>query len=93
MRTAEIDSGQTLVEPLTRREGQMLVLLAEGYSRPEIAEKLTLGLASIKFHIQHLYGKLGVNSKRQALSRAQELGLLAAPARAALAAGEPALAA
>jgi len=91
-RTAEIDSAQTLVEPLTRREGQMLVLLAEGYSRPEIAEKLTLGLTSGKFHIQHLYGKLGVNSKRQALSRAQELGLLAAPARAALAAGAPELA-
>ncbi|MEP7357396.1 MAG: LuxR C-terminal-related transcriptional regulator [Anaerolineales bacterium] len=76
MRVAETDSARTLIEPLTRREGQMLVLLAEGYSRPEIATQLTLALTSVKFHIQHLYGKLGVNSKRQALVRAKELGLL-----------------
>ena len=87
MRSAETDSDKTLLEPLTRREGQMLVLLAEGYSRPEIATKLTLALTSVKFHIQHLYGKLGVNSKRQALSRAKELGLLAPPPPATLAAG------
>ena len=87
MRIAQTDSDKTLIEPLTRREGQMLVLLAEGYSRPEIAAQLTLALTSVKFHIQHLYGKLGVNSKRQALSRAKELGLLAPPPPAALAAG------
>src|SRR5258706_93640 len=77
MRTAAAtDSAKTLVEPLTRREAQMLALLAEGYSRPEIATQLTLALNSVKFHIRHLYGKLGVHSKRQALSRAAELGLL-----------------
>src|ERR1051325_6320525 len=78
MRPAETQSAQTLIEPLTRRESQMLALLAEGYSRPEIALKLTIGLTSVKFHVQNLYGKLGVNNKRQALGRAQELGLLAA---------------
>ena len=78
MRAADTQSARMLVEPLTRREGQMLALLAEGDSRPEIAVKLTLALTSVKFHIQHLYGKLGVNSKRQALTRAKELGLLAA---------------
>jgi len=86
--TAATDSAQALVEPLTRREAQMLALLAEGYSRPEIATRLTLGLNSVKFHIQHLYGKLGVNSKRQALSRAAELGLLA-PAAPATPAAPP----
>src|SRR5258706_4260866 len=75
------------MEPLTRRESQMLGFLAEGYSRPEIATRLTLGLASVKFHIQNLYGKLGVNSKRQAFSRAQALGLLAAANRPAQPAG------
>ena len=73
---AETDSAITLVEPLTRREGQMLVLLAEGYSRPEIAEKLTLGLTSVKFHIQHLYGKLGVNSRSGATRFAVDKGLV-----------------
>ncbi len=87
MRPAETNSAQTLIEPLTRRERQMLAFLAEGLSRPEIAARLTIGLTSVKFHIQHLYGKLGVNSKRQALSRAQELGLLAAGAGPASAPG------
>src|SRR3989442_10904614 len=63
-------------EPLTRRERDILGLLAQGYSGPEIAEKLTLGLSSVKSHIQHLYGKLGVNSKRQAVAQARERGLL-----------------
>ena len=39
MRAAEVDSAKTFIEPLTRREGQMLALLAEGYSRPEIAAR------------------------------------------------------
>ena len=50
-------AGGPLVEPLTRRERQVLALLAEGYSGPEIAEKLTLALSSVKSHIQHVYGK------------------------------------
>ena len=64
------------VEPLTRRERDVLALLAQGYSGPEIAQQLTVGLSSVKSHIQHLYGKLGANSKRQAVARARELGLL-----------------
>src|ERR1700694_2986281 len=63
-------------EPLTRREREVLALLAQGLSGPEIAQQLTLGLSSVKSHIAHLYGKLGVNSKRQAVARARELGLL-----------------
>ncbi|MEP7358200.1 MAG: LuxR C-terminal-related transcriptional regulator, partial [Anaerolineales bacterium] len=82
MQTVDTELSQRLIEPLTRRERQMLALLAEGYSRPEIAARLTVGLASVKTHLHHLYGKLGVSSKRQALDRAQVLGLLtpAAPA-------------
>ena len=76
----ETDSAGPLVEPLTRRERQVLALLAEGYSGPEIAEKLTLALSSAKLHIQNIYGKLGANTKRQAITRAGELGLLGAAA-------------
>ncbi len=65
-----------LVEPLTRREREIITLQAQGLSAPEIAQHLTLALSSVKFHIQNIYGKLGVNSKRQALTRAAELGLL-----------------
>ncbi len=71
-----------LVEPLTRREREILGLLAAGHSAPEIAEQLTLAVSSVKWHIQQLYGKLGVNNKQRALLRAAELGLLGAPAQA-----------
>lgn len=67
-------------EPLTRREREVLALLAQGHSAPEIADQLTLALSTVKWHLEHVYGKLGANSKRQALARAQALGLLAASA-------------
>jgi predicted ATPase/DNA-binding CsgD family transcriptional regulator len=76
MSDREINPNPSLVEPLTRRESEILVFLDEGFSAPEIAEQLTLAVSSVKWHIQQLYGKLGVNSKRQALNRARELGLL-----------------
>lgn len=65
------------VEPLTRRERDVLRLLAQGHSAPEIAQALTLALSTVKFHLDNLYGKLGANTKRQALDRARACGLLA----------------
>src|SRR5438105_4615414 len=73
---ATSDPGQPLVEPLTRREREILALLGQGLSGPEIADKLTLAKSSVKWHIQQLYGKLGVNSKEQAIRSAQAAGLL-----------------
>ena len=66
------------VEPLTRREQEILALLAQGLSATEIAAKLTLAVSSVKWYLQQLYGKLGVNSKQKALVPAGELGLLGA---------------
>jgi predicted ATPase/DNA-binding CsgD family transcriptional regulator len=63
-------------EALTRREREILALLAQGLTGPEIAARLTVATSSVKSHLQHIYGKLSVNSKRQAVSRAQALGLL-----------------
>src|SRR5579859_3432972 len=68
-----------LLEPLTRRDRVVLSLLAQGLSGPEIAEKLTLAVSSVKWHSKHLYAKLGVNSKKQAIARAHQLGLLSVP--------------
>ncbi len=65
-----------LVEPLTRRESEILALLAQDLSNDEIAGRLTLSLNSVKWHVQHIYEKLGVNRRRQAIVRARELGLL-----------------
>ena len=69
-------TSEVLVEPLTRREREVLVLLSKGYSAQEIAGQLTLALSSVKWYVQQVYGKLGVNNKQRAILRANELGLL-----------------
>ena len=65
-----------LVEPLTRREQAILQHLAEGKSYREIAALEVLALNSVKWYIQQIYGKLGVNRRRAAIERARSLGLL-----------------
>ena len=66
----------TLVEPLTRREREVLHLIDQGYSNLKIAETLVLALNTVKRHASSLYGKLGVHSRTEAVARARQLGLL-----------------
>ena len=89
MRDEDSQPDEPLIQPLTRRERDILALLAQGHTAPEIAEQLTLAVSSVKWYIQQLYGKLGVNRKRQAVARAAELGLLEEPSAAAPAAPPP----
>jgi LuxR family transcriptional regulator, maltose regulon positive regulatory protein len=70
-------SGAGLAEPLTERELEVLALVAKGDSNQEIARKLVVSLATIKTHINHIFGKLGAESRVQVLARARALGLLA----------------
>ena len=65
-----------LVEPLSDREREVLGLIAEGLSNREIAQRLIVGLGTVKTHINNLYRKLDVNSRTQALARAREVDLL-----------------
>ena len=69
-------SEQGLVEPLSQREIEVLQLVAEGLTNPEIASRLYLSLNTIKGHTRNIYGKLGVHSRTQAVALAQRLGLL-----------------
>jgi len=64
------------VEPLSRREIDVLRLMADGRSNKEIAQSLILALSTIKMHIKHIYGKLGVKNRVQAVAQARILGLL-----------------
>jgi LuxR family maltose regulon positive regulatory protein len=66
----------SLVEPLSKRERQVLGLIAAGLSNREIADDLILAVSTVKWHINNLYGKLGVRSRTQAIARAREMGLL-----------------
>ena len=69
-------AAQTLIEPLTERELEVLGLIAAGYSNAEIAQELFIALGTVKRHINNMYGKLEVGSRTQAIARARELGLL-----------------
>lgn len=61
---------------LSPRELEVLRLVASGRSNPEIAEALFLGEATVKTHLQHVFGKLGVADRTRAVTKAMELGLL-----------------
>jgi LuxR family maltose regulon positive regulatory protein len=65
-----------LVEPLSQREIEVLRLMAEGYRYQEIAERLVVSINTVRHHTRNVYGKLDVNNRAQALSRAKELNLL-----------------
>jgi len=65
-----------LVEPLTRREREVLRCLVGDLYIHEIAEALTLSPNSIKWYTRQIYAKLGVTSRKAAIRRARELGLL-----------------
>jgi LuxR family maltose regulon positive regulatory protein len=67
---------ESLIEPLSERELEVLRLVVAGLSNPEIAQELVIAVSTVKSHINHIYGKLGVESRTQAVARAQELGLL-----------------
>ena len=61
---------------LTPREQEILRLIAEGRSLPEIAKELFLGLTTVKTHVQHLYEKLGVSDRAAAVASAMRRGLI-----------------
>jgi LuxR family maltose regulon positive regulatory protein len=65
-----------LVEPLTKREMEVLRLIAEGCSNKEIAQKLSISLRTVKFYATNIYSKLGASGRTQAAYKARELGLL-----------------
>lgn len=64
-----------LAEPLTGREIVVLRLLAQGKSNEEIADELVVSRNTVKTHLSHVYGKLGVSTRTQAIVRARELDL------------------
>jgi ATP/maltotriose-dependent transcriptional regulator MalT len=64
------------VEALSRRELDVLRLMADGQSNQEIAQVLILARDTVKMHIKHIYRKLGVRNRVQAVAQAHTLGLL-----------------
>ncbi len=65
-----------LLEPLSKREMEILALIAAGLSNREICASLHLSLSTVKGHTSNIYGKLGVKSRTQAVSEAARLKIL-----------------
>ena len=61
---------------LTPREREILALTAQGFLAPEIGRRLYLSPATVKTHLQRLYGKLGVSDRAAAVAEAMRRGLL-----------------
>jgi LuxR family maltose regulon positive regulatory protein len=64
-----------IVEPLSERELEVLKLLRSELSGPEIAERLIVSLNTMRSHTKSIFNKLGVNNRRAAVRRAEELDL------------------
>ena len=66
----------SLLEPLSERELEVLELIAEGKSNEEIGRTLYVSMGTVKTHLKHIYGKLDVHTRTQAVARAREVRLL-----------------
>ena len=67
---------QPLLDPLSERELEVLQLLARGASNQEIAQELVIAVDTVKRHVSHIFSKLGVNNRVQAVRQAREIDLL-----------------
>lgn len=67
---------ESLQEPLTLREKEVLEKMAEGLANKQIALTLSISEHTVKFHLSSLYTKFGVSSRTEAVKRGIELGLI-----------------
>jgi LuxR family maltose regulon positive regulatory protein len=67
---------QPLLDPLSERELEVLQLMARGALNQEIAQELVIVVDTVKRHVSHIFAKMGVNNRIQAVRQARELSLL-----------------
>ncbi len=75
-RAGESSGEESLIEPLTAREKEVLQLMAQGLANKQIALALAISEHTVKFHLSSLYAKLGISSRTEAVRRGIELGLI-----------------
>jgi LuxR family maltose regulon positive regulatory protein len=71
-----LERSSALMEPLSERELDVLRLLRTELNGPEIARELMVSLNTLRTHTKNIYSKLGVNNRRAAVRRAEELDLV-----------------
>ena len=69
-------TASAISDPLSVREGDILDLIAQGRSNKEIARSLCIARETVKTHVKHIFIKLNVEKRAQAVSRAHGLGLV-----------------
>lgn len=67
---------EPLIEPLTERELDVLILMADGLKYKEIAARLFVSLNTVRYHVKAIYGKLNVNNRTQAIQKARKRQIL-----------------
>lgn len=67
---------ETLLDPLTERELEILHLVADGASNQAIADQLVISLGTVKGHLNHILSKLDAHNRTEAVARGRELNLL-----------------
>ncbi|HSQ84945.1 MAG TPA: LuxR C-terminal-related transcriptional regulator, partial [Desulfobacterales bacterium] len=72
---SKVDQSE-LIEPLSDREIEVLQLIAEGLTNPEISSRLCVSLNTVKTHTRNIYAKLGVHTRTQAVARGRALGII-----------------
>jgi DNA-binding CsgD family transcriptional regulator len=72
----QVNLSSSAPDLLTKREQEVLQLVAEGLTNREIAKELTITSGTTKVHLSNIYSKLGVNRRVKAIAKAQELGIL-----------------
>ena len=77
LRSIRCQNGRRLFDLPLCREIEVLSLIAEGKSNQEISAQLSVALNTVKRHAYHIYAKLGVKKRTQAVVRARQLGLIA----------------
>jgi len=71
-----LDVETQLLETPTPRELELLSLIEAGLSNQQLADRLSVSVATVKWHLYNLYAKLGVSSRAAALAKGRALNLL-----------------
>lgn len=79
LQLAQLAQPEPMLEPPTAREQEVLAELAQGRTNAEIARQLGISERTVRFHMENLFGRLGVENRVEAVMKAMQVGWLEAP--------------